>query len=139
VIPCQPESGRPDMIEDDLPEEDLANEDLANEDLPDDDLPHDLPEDALPEDLPAPEPFDTPASRYIIRNIDGLRVTLAGFPPQMGVVIGKDCAIEANTVAELRAIGQVPHALEILIPYRVMPDTLIRVNRLGPEWDRTER
>jgi hypothetical protein len=71
--------------------------------------------------------------------IDGLRMALAGFPPNQPVVLGENCGVSASTVSELRAIEHMPYPLEVLIPYRLMPDSIVSVNRLAPEWEHTER
>ena len=80
-----------------------------------------------------------PCSRYIVRTTVSLRMALAGFPPNQQVVLGENCGISASTISELRAVELMPYPLEVLIPYRLMPESVVSLNRLAPEWENTER
>ena len=82
---------------------------------------------------------EIPSSRYIVRSIDGLRMALAGFPAHQRVVVGEGCEIEARTIAELRMLESVSYRLEVLIPYRLLPESVVGVNLLSAEWQDTER
>lgn len=52
----------------------------------------------------------------------------------MPVLLGEDLDIKVATVGDLRALKVLPCQLEVLIPYRLMPDSFVTVNRFIPEW-----
>jgi hypothetical protein len=68
-------------------------------------------------------------SRTFPRTVDGLRVAVAGLPASMPVQLGDGVEISAATIADLRLLDQLPHPLEIVVPYHLEPDTVILVNR----------
>lgn len=70
-----------------------------------------------------------------IKTLDGLRVALAGFPPDLPVQIEADIPLSARTVKELRSVEALPCSLEISIPYRLTPGAIIAVKQLRQEWD----
>ena len=47
----------------------------------------------------------------------------------MPVCLSPDVEIAAETIGDLRALEDLPHRLEIVIPYRIENDTVIGVNR----------
>jgi hypothetical protein len=64
-----------------------------------------------------------------------LCVALAGFPASLPIHVGEGIQLAATTVGELRAIKAMPCNLEILIPYRLAPDSVIAVNPILQEWE----
>jgi hypothetical protein len=60
-------------------------------------------------------------SRTLPRTIDGLRVAVAGLANEMPVQLGSDV--------------ELPYRLEVLIPYRLRPDSVVIVNRCIEEWN----
>lgn len=74
-------------------------------------------------------------SRTLPRTIDGLRVAVAGLSNDMPVQLGADVELHATTVRDLRALTRLPYRLEVLIPYRLRPDSVIVVNRCIDEWN----
>ena len=127
------EQSRDDENGHELTEEDLADPDLIEEDLAEQewDEPHST-QPAMPED-------EVPSSRYIVRSIDGLRMALAGFPANQPVRLGDGCGFDAETIADLRVLPQVPQAIEVLVPYRLLPESIVRVSPLAPAWRDSER
>jgi hypothetical protein len=73
-------------------------------------------------------------SRTTPRTIDGLRVAVAGLPNAMPVRLGDGLDFKADNVGDLRALKTLPCQLEVLIPYRLMPDSFVAVNLFIPEW-----
>lgn len=74
-------------------------------------------------------------SRTLPRTIDGLRVAVAGLANEMPVQLGSDVELHATTVRDLRALARLPYRLEVLIPYRLRPDSVVIVNRCIEEWN----
>ena len=69
-------------------------------------------------------------SRVTVRTLDGLRVALAGLPADMRVVpITEDVDISAVTVAELRCVPNLPYALDIFVPYRLVGSSVVVIGR----------
>jgi hypothetical protein len=69
-------------------------------------------------------------SRVTVRTLDGLRVALAGLPADMRVVpITEDVDVAAATVAELRDVTNLPYALDIFVPYRLVSSSVVVIGR----------
>jgi hypothetical protein len=127
------------MMQPDLPEQDDIQPEHLDSPEQQDPLEPNPAHDAPLQPPLAQQPAEIPSSRYIVRSIDGLRMALAGFPAYQPVSLGEGCEIEAHTIADLRALDTVPHALEVLVPYRLLPESVVSVNLLSPEWQTTER
>jgi len=74
--------------------------------------------------------METSVSRTFPRTIEGLRVAIAGLPPEMPVLLGEGVEFDATTVADLRGLQHLPHRVEVIIPYRLESSTTITVNRM---------
>ncbi len=74
-------------------------------------------------------------SRTLPRTIDGLRVAVAGLSNDMPVHIAPDVELQATSIRDLRALASLPYRLEVLIPYRLRPESVVIVNRCINEWN----
>jgi hypothetical protein len=72
---------------------------------------------------------DAYASRTFPRTTDGLRVAVAGLPGDMPIVCGEGVELTAQTVADLRALSQLPHRVEVVIGYSQGIEIAVSVNR----------
>jgi hypothetical protein len=68
-------------------------------------------------------------SRTFPRTVDGLRVAVAGLPDSMPVKLGEGVELTAVVIGDLRALSELPHRLEVVIPYRIEADSAVEVNR----------
>ena len=68
-------------------------------------------------------------SRYPLRTPEGLRVALAALPPTMPVLVGEGVEITAETVADLRSLKDLPHRIEVVVPYEIKTDSIVIVSR----------
>jgi hypothetical protein len=68
-------------------------------------------------------------SRLHLRTNEGLRVALATLPSSMPVQIGEGVEVAAETVADLRVLTELPHPIEVVIPYRVETGSIVIVSR----------
>jgi uncharacterized protein YerC len=69
-------------------------------------------------------------SRVTARTLDGLRVALAGLPDEMRVLpFTDDVDVPAVTVAELRSLADLPYALDIFLPYRLIGSSVVVIGR----------
>lgn len=69
-------------------------------------------------------------SRVTARTPDGLRVALAGLPAEMRVLpFTDDVDVPAVTVAELRSLPSLPYALDIFVPYLLVPSSVVVIGR----------
>ena len=75
--------------------------------------------------------FGFPSSVYVVKSPEDLVIVLAGFPGDL--TIQSDGFLDGLTIDALRKLKPLPGDLEISIPYRIMPDTIINVKVLGPE------
>ena len=79
---------------------------------------------------------DHDLSRVTARTIHGLRVALAGLPPEMRVLPLEDgTELGAATVADMRAWTELPFALDIFLPYRLLPNSVVVVGEHNPSRD----
>jgi hypothetical protein len=69
-------------------------------------------------------------SRTFPRTVDGMRVAIAGLPPDMPVDGAAEVELSATSVQQLRAVERLPHPTEVIIPYRLRPDSIVRLRRL---------
>ena len=76
---------------------------------------------------------DNEFSRTQPRTIDGMRVAIAGLPPDMPVDGSSDVELKATSVQQLRAIDRLPYPTEVIIPYRLRSDSIVRLRRLKSE------
>ena len=69
-------------------------------------------------------------SRVTVRTPDGLRVALAGLPAEMRVLpFTDDVGVSAGTVAELRAMASLPHAIDVFVPYQLVDSSVVVIGR----------
>ena len=76
---------------------------------------------------------DSEYSRTQPRTVDGMRVAVAGLPPDMRVDGASDVDLVATSVQQLRTIDRLPYPTEVIIPYRLRPDSIVRLRRLKSE------
>ena len=76
---------------------------------------------------------DNEYSRTQPRTVDGMRVAIAGLPPDMPVDAASDVELNAPSVQQLRAIDRLPYPTEVIIPYRLKSDSIVRLRRLKSE------
>jgi hypothetical protein len=76
---------------------------------------------------------DSEYSRTQPRTIDGMRVAIAGLPPDMRVDGASDVELKATSVQQLRTIDRLPYPTEVIIPYRLKADSIVRLRRLKNE------
>ena len=72
-------------------------------------------------------------SRFPLRTPEGLRVALAALPPTMPVLIGEGVEMVAETVADLRSLKDLPHRIEVVVPYEIEADSIVVVSRAEHE------
>jgi hypothetical protein len=72
---------------------------------------------------------DIHCSRTTPRTIYGLRVAIAGLPPEMQVRRGPDVNLPVSSVQNLRDLADLSYRLEVLIPFRIQADSTITINR----------
>lgn len=77
---------------------------------------------------------DSEFSRTQPRTVDGMRVAIAGLPPDMRVDGASDVELDATSVQQLRAIDRLPYPTEVIIPYRLKSDSIVRLRRLKREF-----
>jgi hypothetical protein len=68
----------------------------------------------------------------IIRTLDGLRVALAGFPAALPVEVGEGLDLAATTVGELRLLPELSRPVDLIIPYRMLVDSVVTIKAV--EW-----
>ena len=68
-------------------------------------------------------------SRFHPLTPEGLRVTVASLPSSMPVQLGEGVEVAAETVADLRVLTELPHPIEVVIPYRVETGSIVIVSR----------
>jgi hypothetical protein len=68
-------------------------------------------------------------SKVTSRTADSLRVTLAGPSSEMKVVFLEDLEFATNTVGELRELTDLPHPVDVFMPYRLRPDSAVVIGR----------
>jgi len=68
-------------------------------------------------------------SRTTPRTRENLRVALAGCPADMPVKVGTGFDLPVATVGDLRALEELPYPFEVLIPFRLFPDSFVTVSR----------
>ena len=74
---------------------------------------------------------DSEFSRTRPRTVDGMRVAIAGLPPDMPVTGASDVELVAESVKQLRTIDRLPYPTEVIIPYRLKHDSIVRLRRLN--------
>lgn len=72
---------------------------------------------------------DVHCSRTTPRTVYGLRVAIAGLPSEMLVRRGPDVDLTVFKVQNLRDLSDLPYRLEVLIPFRLEPNSIITINR----------
>lgn len=70
-------------------------------------------------------------SNLIVRTLDGLRVAVAGLPPDMPVDV-EGVVLDAMNVSELRTLIALPQPLRIRIAYRPLPGSRVHVRAAEP-------
>ena len=68
-------------------------------------------------------------SRTTPRTVYGLRVAVAGLPPEMLVRRGSDVDLPVFKVQNLRDLADLPYRLEVLIPFQIQESSAVIINR----------
>jgi len=51
----------------------------------------------------------------------------------MPVQLGEGVEVAAETVADLRVLTELPHRIEVMVPFHIEADSIVIVNRASPE------